>query len=381
MRSFLLLWLFGLCLRMTVLAVPPVIPMIHESLALTQAQVGALASLPVLLFSFAAVPGSILIARFGAFRVLVGGILLTGLGSALRGAAPGALALFAATFAMGVGIAIMQPSLPSVVREWVPRRIALGTAVYSNGLLMGEALAASLTIPVVLPAVGQDWRLALVAWSLPVFAIAIAGALHQRGMPPEPRHEHARVWWPDWKAPTTWRLGLISGGCSSIYFTTNAFLPDWLRHVGRADLLGAALSANNWLQIPASLLILAFSGRVMMRRWPFVAMGTLFTAAVVVMVQSRGAGIVLGSGVIGFCSAFVLTLTLALPPMLVAPRDVPRVSAAMFAIGYLCAIVTPVLGGWLWDATGIAWAAFVPAGLFGPLMVVMAWGLRLERPG
>ena len=381
MRSFVLLWLFGLCLRMTVLAVPPVIPLIHESLALTQAQVGALASLPVLLFSFAAVPGSILIARFGAFRVLVGGILLTGLGSALRGAAPGALALFAATFAMGVGIAIMQPSLPSVVREWVPRRIALGTAVYSNGLLMGEALAASLTIPVVLPAVGQDWRLALVAWSLPVFAIAIAGALHQRGMPPEPRHEHARVWWPDWKAPTTWRLGLISGGCSSIYFTTNAFLPDWLRHVGRADLLGAALSANNWLQIPASLLILAFSGRVMMRRWPFVAMGTLFTAAVVVMVQSRGAGIVLGSGVIGFCSAFVLTLTLALPPMLVAPRDVPRVSAAMFAIGYLCAIVTPVLGGWLWDATGIAWAAFVPAGLFGPLMVVMAWGLKLERPG
>jgi CP family cyanate transporter-like MFS transporter len=99
------------------------------------------------------------------------------------------------------------------------------------------------------------------------------------------------------------------------------------------------------------------------------------------MVQSRGAGIVVGSGVIGFCSAFVLTLTLALPPMLVAPQDVPRVSAAMFAIGYLCAIVTPVLGGWLWDATGIAWAAFVPAGLFGPLMVAMAWGLRLERPG
>lgn len=381
MRSFVLLWLFGLCLRMTVLAVPPVIPLIHESLALTQAQVGALTSLPVLLFSFAAVPGSVLIARFGAFRVLVGGILLTAAGSALRGAAPDARTLFAATFAMGVGIAIMQPSLPSVVREWVPRRIALGTAVYSNGLLMGEALAASLTIPVVVPLVGHDWRLALVAWSVPVFAIAIAGALHQRGMPAQPHHERARLWWPDWKAPATWRLGLISGGCSSIYFTTNAFLPDWLRYVGRPDLLGAALSANNWLQIPASLLILAFSGRVMMRRWPFVVMGTLFTAAVIVMVQSRGAGIVVGSGVIGFCSAFVLTLTLALPPMLVAPQDVPRVSAAMFAIGYLCAIVTPVLGGWLWDATGIAWAAFVPAGLFGPLMVVMAWGLRLERPG
>jgi hypothetical protein len=73
MKPFVLLWLFGLCLRMTVLAVPPVIPMIHDSLALSQAQVGALASLPVLLVSFAAVPGSILIARFGAFRVLLAG--------------------------------------------------------------------------------------------------------------------------------------------------------------------------------------------------------------------------------------------------------------------------------------------------------------------
>src|SRR5438105_7952986 len=204
MKPFVLLWLFGLCLRTTVLAVPPVIPMIHDTLALSQAQVGALASLPVLLFSFAAVPGSILISRLGPFRVLLAGTVLTALGGALRGAAPDAALLFATTFVMGVGIAIMQPSLPSVVREWVPQRIALGTAAYSNGLLMGEALAASLTIPAVLPAVGNDWRLALVAWSLPVFLIAAAGAWHQRGMPPEPMHERAKVWLPDRRSPVTW---------------------------------------------------------------------------------------------------------------------------------------------------------------------------------
>jgi len=131
--TFILLWLFGSAAHHGPRGAA-VIPMIHQSLALSQAEIGALASLPVLLFSFAAVPGSILIARFGAFRVLVGGILLTGLGSALRGAAPDAAMLFAATFVMGIGIAIMQPSLPPVVREWVPRKIALGTAVYSNGL-------------------------------------------------------------------------------------------------------------------------------------------------------------------------------------------------------------------------------------------------------
>jgi CP family cyanate transporter-like MFS transporter len=337
---------------------------------------GGMAS-TVLLFSFAAVPGAILIARFGAFRVLLAGTLLTGLGSALRGAAPDAALLFATTFVMGVGIAIMQPSLPSVVREWVPQRIALATAVYTNGLLMGEALAASLTIPLVLPAMGNDWRLALVAWSVPVFLIAVAGAWHQRGMPKEPMHAKAKVWWPDWRSPITWRLGLISGGCSSIYFTTNAFLPDFVRSIGRADLLGPSLSALNWLQIPASFALLFFPRFLMMKRWPLVAMGIAFTIAAAGLMLSSGAGVVLNAGLIGFCSAFVLTSTLALPAMLVAPHDVPRVAAAMFAIGYLCAIVTPVVGGFLWDHTGIAWAAFVPAGLFGPLMVWMASGLRM----
>jgi CP family cyanate transporter-like MFS transporter len=229
----------------------------------------------------------------------------------------------------------------------------------------------------VLPVVGDDWRLALVAWSAPVLLIAAAGAWYQRGRPSEPMHAKAKVWWPDWRAPVTWRLGLISGGCSSIFFTTNAFLPDFLRGIGRMDLLNAALSANNWLQIPASLALLFFSRTLMMKRWPLVAMGIAFTFATIGLVLSTGPAVVFYSGVIGFCSAFVLTSTLALPPMLVDPHDVPRVAAAMFAIGYLCAIVTPVLGGFLWDVTGLAWTAFLPAGLFGPLIVVMAAGLRM----
>src|SRR5262249_60219936 len=125
-----------------------------------------------------------------------------------------------------------RPS-PAAVGEWVRGKTGRGPAALSNGLLMGEALAASLPLPVVLPIVGNDWRLALVAGSVPVFLIAAAGAWHQRGKPREPVHEKARVWWPDWKSPITWRLGLISGGCSSIYFTTNAFLPDFLRGIGR----------------------------------------------------------------------------------------------------------------------------------------------------
>ncbi len=386
-RHLVLLWLFGLCLRLTVLAVPPVIPLLHDALRLTQAEVGALASLPVLLLSLAAVPGSLLIARFGALAVLAGGIALAGTASALRAAALDAPALFAATFAMGVGIAVMQPALPSIVRDWLPRHVGLGTAVYSNGLLAGEALAASLTIPVVLPLVGGSWRAALVAWSLPLFAIAALAwreascARRGESAASRPRRNGAVSGWPDWRSPVTWKLGFIAGGSSSLYFATNAFLPDFLRYGHRAALIGPALSALNWVQIPASLLLLAFAPALVPKRWPFVATGVLASAAMVGLVTLDGAGLVACAGAIGFSTALVLILTLALPPILVAPRDVHRASAGVFAIGYLCAIVTPVVGGFAWDLTGRAWTAFAPAGCFGVVIIALAAGLELRAHG
>ena len=60
-----LLWLAGNGLRMTILAVPPLIPLIHDEFQMSETEVGTLASLPVVLFACAAVPGSMLIARFG----------------------------------------------------------------------------------------------------------------------------------------------------------------------------------------------------------------------------------------------------------------------------------------------------------------------------
>ena len=61
--SLTLLWLAGAGLRLTVLAVPPMLPLIHDDLHLSETQVGILTGLPSLLFALAAVPGSMLIAR------------------------------------------------------------------------------------------------------------------------------------------------------------------------------------------------------------------------------------------------------------------------------------------------------------------------------
>ena len=383
LRALGLLWLAGICLRITVLAIPPVIPQIHESFALSQAAIGALTSLPVLLFSFAAIPGSLLVARYGPVAVLIGGIMLTGIAAARRGASFDASILFATTFLMGVGIAVMQPALPAVVRDWVPRRIALGTATYSNGLLVGEAISASLTIPWVLPMGDGEWRFAVGFWSIPVIAIgALLWWLKPRASSPHRlANGKARRWWPDWRDPLTWRLGLLSGYASSLYFCNNAFLPDYLAARGRPELLNAALSALNWVQMPASVLMLMYAQRLTMKRWPFLALQAASILALAGLLAMDDTWIVAWAGVIGFCNAFLLILTLALPPLISRPDDVHRLSAAMIAIGYLSAFLLPIVGGAVWDATHVAAFAYLPLLVFAAAAMVLASRLRFSPAG
>src|SRR4029077_8819801 len=108
-------------------------------------------------------------------RALVVGLGLTAVFGALRGFGPSVPVLFTATFLMGVGIAVSQPAFPALVREWFPRRIAIATAVYSNGILIGETVPTGLTSPVgVLPLAHGDWRWAIAMWSVVVLASGVA---------------------------------------------------------------------------------------------------------------------------------------------------------------------------------------------------------------
>src|SRR5579864_7620891 len=244
----LMLWLGGIDMRLTMLAVPPLIPLIHHELHLDEKAVGALVSGPVLLLAIAAVPGSLLIAKLGIRGALFAGLGTVAVFGALRGLGPSTPVLFVATFLMGLGVAVTQPAFPSLVREWFPRRIAIATAVYSNGILIGETLPTVLTTPFgVVPLTHGDWRWALATWSVLVAcsAVAIAAAAPTRATGPAVR----RRWWPDWHQGQAVRIGIVMGMASAAYFGANAFIPDFLDQTGRHNLISPTLALLNGSQL------------------------------------------------------------------------------------------------------------------------------------
>ena len=371
-----LLWLAGIALRMPILALPAVIASIKDELQLSATEVGVLTGLPVALFALAAVPGSLLIARIGALSALLGGLLLTGIASGLRSASGDVTALYATTMLMGLGVAVMQPALPPLVGMWLPRHVGFGTAVYTNGLLVGEILPVAITAPM-LPLIGGSWRVSLIMWSLPVLAIAVLVALGAPRIVGE-FVQRAR-WWPDWRSGLIWRLGLMFGSATSMYFTSNGFLPIYLSSIGRSDMIAGALTALNVGQMPASLLLLVYADRLVSRAWPYLAAGILALASILALVATAGPLIVVASALLGFCCGGILTLALALPPLLCASEDVAATSAAVFTLSYGCAILVPIVSGSAWDLTGIPRLAFLPIAGCAVLLMVLAARFEFRR--
>lgn len=372
------LWLAGADLRLPMLAVPPVLPLIHRDLLLSEKAVGLLSGVPVLLLALAAIPGSLLIARIGARRAAILGLLFVAATAAARGVGPAWPTLLGMTALMGAGIAVLQPALPTLVAEWFPATPSFATAFYANGLLIGEAAPAALTIPLVLPSVGGGWPASLVVWSVPLAATALMIAV---ATPHTARPKAAAPprWWPDWKSRLTWQLGLLMGGTGGLYFSANAFIPDYLHATGRPELVAAALGALNVGQLPASLLMLVFSRRLSTSRVPFIVMPLLTAASLFGIFSPWTWLIVAGAGATGFFGAFVLILTLALPPQLAPADDVHRLSAGMFTIGYLLTCAIPLLGGALWDATGLPASAFAAGMLSSASVAVAAAAVRRSQ--
>ncbi|HEX6138741.1 MAG TPA: MFS transporter [Casimicrobiaceae bacterium] len=375
--AVILLWLAGNGLRLTILAVPPVIAMIRDDLRLSATEVGLLSSVPPAMFAIAALAGSLLVARLGVTAALVGGLLLVAGGSALRGVSPNFAILLLTTVVMSAGVAIMQPIMPTTVRQWLPERIGLGTAVYTNGLLVGEILAVLLTTPVVLPLVDGSWRLSLLAWSAPIAIIAlIVYALAPR--PPAGHPAHAalpRKWLPDWHVGLVWRLGALFCCVNAIYFSANAFIPIYLASRGRSDLIGGALLALNLGQLPASLLLLAIAGPLERRAWPYLASGVLSLLGIAGLVWMVGPATIFWAALLGFSDAAALILGLTLPPLLCRPEDVARTSAGTFTLSYGGAVAVAVLSGAVWDLSGVPGLAFAPLAACAVALVTVTGGM------
>lgn len=345
-----LLWLAGLYLRVPILVAPPLAPFISDDLGLNQTLTGALTTLPILMLAVGAMPGSLAISRLGPRNTLVLAMVIMTLGSAARGLAPEIFTLLLASAVMGLGIAMMQPALPALLPRWLqPRHIAMGTAIYMNGMLMGEFVGAGITLPVLMPLMDGSWRMTLLAWSLPALAVAAALFIPKRDLA---RPVQRAAWLPDWSNPLTLKIGLLLGVSSSMFFGLNAYMGNLLEQTGHFEKLSRGLFVYNIAQVFASLIMLKAARRWVGRRTYIMASAVISVAGTTGAVLLTGWWAIASATLMSFASGILLILLVALPPLLSRPGETGRLSAGTFLVGYTVAFLVPMAGGVVADMTG-----------------------------
>jgi MFS transporter, CP family, cyanate transporter len=368
----LLLWLVGINLRTVILSVPPTLPALHRALAFSYSAGGLLTSLPILIMALGAIPGAYLVSRVGARQAVTYGLAFLAAGAALRGAFPNAAALFIFTAVLSLGIAVSQPAVPSLVQAWLPDRIGRGIAIYTNGLFVGEVIAATVTLPFLLNPLG--WQAALAAWALPA---GVALALWLAFTPStKVRAQIGAAWFPDWRSGRMLRIGLLMGGASVVYFGMNIWIPDTLEARHAHNLIAITLGVLNSMQLPISLLLTLVANSMVGRRWPLVLAGLGAVVGVTGYILAPVETAPLWAGLAGAGSSMAFILTLGLPALM-SPAEVARTTGLMLTIGYGSAFFGPSLGGVAWDLTGRFPFALLPMALGALAMVGL--GATLPR--
>ena len=372
-----LLWLAGVYLRIPILVAPPLAPFIGDELALSQALTGALTTLPILMLAIGAMPGSLSISRIGPRNTLALAMLIMVIGSAGRGLAPDTFTLMLTSAVMGLGIAMMQPALPALLPRWLePKNLALGSAIYMNGMLMGEFIGAGITLPVIMPLLDNSWRATMLAWSLPALLVTAALFLPKRDLA---RPTRKAAWLPDWKNPLTLKLGLLLGVSGSLFFGVNAYLATLLEQRGEFDNLTEALFWYNFAQVIASLLMLKMARYWVGRKAPLIIMLILSLLGTLGLLVFTGWWAIASATFMSFTAGILLIMMVALPPLLVPASETGRLSAGNFLVGYSMAFTVPMLGGLLADWTGDIRHAIAVMIAYGVLVSPLAIKLNLER--
>jgi CP family cyanate transporter-like MFS transporter len=367
--------LVGTALRPQALVIGPLVGQIQAELGMSHGVAGMLSTIPVMCMGLLAPLGPVLAASIGPRLGVALCVALVGVFGVARAFLPDTTTVLLATVGVGVGMAVVGPILPMVVRARLPHHPAAGTGAYVVGFTIGGAVTAAVAVPLA-DAFG-GWRAA--------FAIVSAIAFISLGawLWLAPRDEgHVRVA-PSlpklpWRRPSAWLLGLIFGSQSILFYGSITWLAGIYVERGWPEGEAAGLIAlQAGIGLIGTLAVPAFADRLGSRRsqLALAALLSLAGAAIIALTPHEPPGspvAYLATVLMGLGIGAYFPLALTLPVDVAADAsEAASISALMLLVGYTLASISPVVLGLVRDATGnfesVAWIIVGIAAVMLPL--------------
>ncbi|MCO4321359.1 MFS transporter [Aliidiomarina quisquiliarum] len=241
-------------LRAPISALAPVLDAIIEQFSLTPTQAGMLTTLPLLAFAMGSPLATSLAQRVGVERSLFIALLLIGLGLCSR-LVDSSNGLFIGTAVIGIGIAIGNVLLPSVIKRDFPTQLAVMTSTYV--LVMGIVSGgySALILPLSLYK-NMGWQLALAGFAvITLFSILLWLPQLRRHTPPPTELAQASGNSKVWRSPLAWQITTLLGFNSFFTYIMYAWMPSIL--IERGVLAEQAGVLHGVFQVAAAVAAIA----------------------------------------------------------------------------------------------------------------------------
>jgi CP family cyanate transporter-like MFS transporter len=348
--------LVGLAFRTQALIIGPLVGQVQADLGMSHGVAGLLSTIPVLCMGLLAPFGPVLAASIGPKLGVATCVTLVAVFGVLRSLLPDTVTVLLATVGVGVGMALVGPILPMIVRARLPHHPAAGTGSYVVGFVVGGTITAAAAVPLA-DAFG-GWRASFAIVASAAFASLVAWLVlmprdegHVRTAPTRPKLP--------WRRPSAWLLGAIFGSQSILFYGCITWLGSVFGERGwSAAEAGGLIALMTGIGLVSTLAVPLLADRIGTRRSQLtLAAGLSVAGALIVALTPTAppgslvayvATILLGLGIGAY---FPLALTL---PVDVASDagDAASISAFMLLIGYALAATSPVVLGIVRDATG-----------------------------
>lgn len=337
--------------------VAPILATLENALQLSPTLAGLLTTLPLLAFSLISPLTATISRKVGLERTLCIAMALIVVGVLLRSTGS-AYALFIGTAVIGIGIALGNVLMPSLVKRDFPHKVAIITGACALTMGLGAALASATVVPLT---TRLGWQLSLgSAALLPIITLLLWASLWKRHPSLSVTTSSEAVAQQSvWRSALAWQVTLFMGINSLLYYMLVAWLPAILTGEGFSP--EAAGTVHGVLQLATALPGL-FLGPIVARLHDqrIVAGGAAALATIALAgfcLQPSWA--MLWAFCFGTASGSVILLAFIFMALRThSAHQAASLSGMAQCAGYLLAATGPTLAGLLKDATG-SWSAFL----------------------
>ena len=354
----ILLWLLYICFGIVSRAIFPLVTPILSDLRITYSQMGfILGSWQLAYIVMALVAGSIM-DGWGVRKSLFAGALIIGLSSSLRFFANNFATLLIAVALFGVGGPMISIGGPKTISSWF-RGPGRGTAValYTSGNWIGGLLALALTNSLVMPLVGNSWRMTFAAYGMTTLGVGLIWLIFARGNESGPSSETRSiidVFLTLVKLHNV-RIVLTMG---LLAFAIGHGLASWLPKILETNGMsgqqaGFAAAITVAAGIP-SILIFPSVVPGHYRGQTMVVLSILTAVNIVLVMQLSGVALLIGLATLGFISSpfMSLLLLILMDSHGVETRHMGSAGGMFFCVAEIGGFAGPFLMGILVDLTG-----------------------------